>query len=331
MQPSTDRQYADRYRSGGILIEARLASLTHGCEPKAVYEPIRYILTSGGKRVRAMLVLLASEAVGGTARRALNAGAAVEMLHTFTLVHDDVMDHAALRRGKPTIHMKWDENVAILAGDELIALAYRALLADGDRYPDSVVRVFTDALVQVCEGQGLDKEFESRPRVGLSEYFTMIEKKTARMISAGAEIGGLVGRGTARQIRALKLFGRHLGIAFQIQDDLLDISGDGKTLGKRIGGDIVEGKKTFLLLRALERATGGDLRLLKSVKPGALQSRSAIERVRQLYLRTGVFDDARSAIRLHTKIAARSLASIPDGRGKSMLLWLSARLLGRTS
>ncbi len=299
--------------------------------PETVYEPIRYILAAGGKRLRAVLVLLACEAVGGNSRKALDAAVALEILHNFTLVHDDVMDHAELRRGRPTIHTKWDANVAILAGDGLVAQAYRVLLSGGGPRLDPILRVLTDAFVQVCEGQGLDKEFETRRNVGLRDYFVMIGKKTARMISAGAQIGGIAGEGTSRDVASLGRFGHHLGLAFQIQDDLLDIGGDGEKFGKRIGGDIMEGKKTYLLLRALEHARGEDLRLLRSIRPGAIRSVRTIDRVRGIYREVGAFDDARAAIARHTRSAERSLASLPDGRGASMLRLLSRRLLGRTS
>jgi len=200
--------------------------------------------------------MISCEAVGGNPADALHAAAAMELLHNFTLVHDDIMDHASLRRNRATVHERWDTNTAILAGDEMIALAYRTLLQTKSSRVRDIARVFTEAFVEVCEGQGIDKEFECRNAVTMNEYITMIKKKTARVISAAAEIGGYAGGGSAAQIRALRNYGEQIGIAFQMNDDLLDIMGDSATIGKSIGGDIAEGKKTFLLMHALAHTTG---------------------------------------------------------------------------
>lgn len=290
---------------------------------------MRYVLSSGGKRLRAMLVLLSAEAVGGRTAPALDAAAAIEILHNFTLVHDDVMDHAVLRRNRPTVHARWDENVAILAGDELIAYAYRSLLKSPPARAGAILEVFTDAFIEVCEGQGFDKEFESRRDVTLIEYVRMIEKKTARVIAAATQIGGIIGGGTARQISTLRTFGEQLGLAFQIQDDLLDVDGDEQVFGKRIGGDIVEGKKTFLLLAGLARSRGADRALLRSLSPA--NGRSRVARVRAIYRRSGALDAARTAIARHTRNAEQALERLPRNRGRAMLAWLADELMERRS
>jgi len=294
-----------------------------------VYEPIRYVLTTGGKRVRSVLTLLACEAAGGKARDALAAATAVEILHNFTLVHDDVMDNAAVRRGMPTVHRRWDTNVAILSGDQMVALAYRLLLSVPAQRRARVLDVFTDAFIQVCEGQGLDKEFESRRGVTIGEYFQMIRKKTGRVISAASEIGGILGGGTAREVRALRTFGEHLGRAFQVQDDLLDIVGSEREFGKAIGGDIVEGKKTFLLLAALGTSHGKDRALLQAVAGKRSSSRATVRKVKSIYQRTGVLDDARMEISRSTNRAQRALGDLRPGKARDTLLWLSGRLLER--
>ena len=316
-----------RYRSD---IEQRLFQRVEGKKPYTVYDPIRYVLKSGGKRFRAVLLLLSCEAVGGQAKKALDAAAAIEILHNFTLVHDDVMDHAGLRRGLPSVPKKWDENVAILAGDEMIAQAYRTLLKTDSPNLRQILAVYTRALVEVCEGQGFDKEFEKEEKISLSRYFNMIKKKTASVIAASAEIGGLIGRGRGRQIRALREYGEQLGRAFQVRDDLLDVIGNEKEFGKKIGGDIQEGKKTFLLVKAVQKADGADLRLLRMIKPSCRMNRRQISRIRRIYQSTGAIDSARREIGSSTRRAQRALQVLPESGPKSLLLRLSEQLLERT-
>ena len=287
-------------------------------------------MSGGGKRLRAVLTILACEALGGRARNALNAAVAIELLHNFTLVHDDVMDHARLRRNKQTVHERWDTNTAILAGDEMIALAYAVLQRPGQTTPQAL-NVFTRAFVEVCEGQGFDKEFESRRNVSVSEYSAMIRQKTARVISAATEIGALAANAGPRERKALRSYGEHVGMAFQMNDDLLDIIGDQRAFGKAIGGDIAEGKKTLLLLRAIERAGPRDRRFLRSVRPGARIPREKVDRVRRLYMKTGAVDEVRRNIASMTRAAQHDLSVIPDGRGKAMLSWLADELVERSA
>jgi len=330
---STDR-YRSQYETYKSAVEKRLARSVNTHKPATLYEPIRYVLSTGGKRLRAVLTLLACEAIGGKASHALNAAIAIELLHNFTLVHDDVMDHADLRRGKPTVHAMWDQNVAILSGDELLAHAYRSLLLTRSPRIEQILAVYTDALVRVCEGQGFDKEFECRDDVTLSEYLDMIGKKTGRVISASLEIGALVGAGESSlcHVKALVRFGEHLGRAFQIQDDLLDVVGDGDEFGKRIGGDIVEGKKTFLLLAALQRASRPDRVILRSVTPNNPRTTGVrIDLIREIYRRTGAIDEARSEVERHTRLANRALGTLSESRAKSMLAWLAQQLVKRSS
>jgi geranylgeranyl diphosphate synthase type II len=324
----TERTYRSLYDRCRKSINSRLLRYSKTPHPAVVYDPIRHILSAGGKRVRPVLTMLACEAVGGRAAEALDAAAAIEMLHTFTLVHDDVMDHAAVRRGKPTIHTKWDENAAILAGDALAALAYRAILRTENRLTE-VLGAFNDAFITVCDGQGFDKEFELRTDITVDRYLLMIRKKTARMISASAEIGALIGGGTPHEVRALRSFGEHLGTAFQIQDDLLDIEGTPEEFGKAIGGDVKEGKRTYLLVRALELTGGADRRFLSSLAPGANVTQADIRRVRAIYHRAGVLDDARNAMERITIRAQRSLLGLKATPARSTLMWISAQLLKR--
>ena len=313
------------------LVEKKLDSLSAPRSPKYVYEPVRYAMSSGGKRLRAIFVMLSCEAVGGNARTALDAAVAIELLHNFTLVHDDVMDNSDIRRGKPTVRKKWNTDVAILAGDQMVAQAYEALLKAKTPRLQEVLNVFTRAFNDVCEGQGLDKEYERQRRVTVNDYLKMIGKKTARMISAATEIGALIGDGTKREVAALRTFGEELGIAFQMKDDVLDISGDEQEFGKAIGGDIMEGKKTYLLLKALERTNGRDKKLLRQVIARNGITKATVNRTLEIYRRNGILDEARQAIAQRTRKAQQALASLKPNRAISALLWLSHELLERNS
>src|SRR5437868_4329899 len=216
------------------LVDERLCQVLEGRQPASLYEPTRHILSGGGKRIRAVLVMLAAEAVGSDGRDALDGGVAAEMLHNFTLVHDDIMDRAATRRGRATVHTKWDEGTAILVGDVMIGMAQQILLASVPKRAIEIIDAFTRGIVDVCEGQMLDKDFETRNDVTLDDYMQMIAMKTGRLVEMAAEVGGLIGDGTPEQIAGLRSYARHVGQAFQIQDDLLDIIADESALGKRI-------------------------------------------------------------------------------------------------
>ena len=320
------------------MIEQRLRRSLRRGSPHQLNEACRYVLDGGGKRLRAALVILACRAVGGRTAQALDAGAAVEIMHNFTLVHDDIMDSAPSRRGRPTVHLRWDLNGALLTGDVLLGAAYEALLRTPRRDMRPLLELFTAGLIEVCRGQALDLEFERRSDVTVREYFVMIEKKTAHLITMATELGGTLGRGTARQLRALKTFGHHLGRAFQLQDDLLDVVADQAELGKSIGGDIIERKRTYLLLTALQRTRGQDRRTLTRLlrlPPGdrALRAgrRETIAEVRSIFRRHGVLADAERLVRRDTARALEALEELPPGEGRTMLRWLAERLGSRAS
>ena len=249
----------DRYKT---LIDERLRRFSERSEPQSLYEPTHYVLAGGGKRVRGVLTLLAADAVGGSAERVVDAGAAVETLHNFTLVHDDIMDRAETRRGRPTVHTRWDEGTAILAGDVMIGLAYEAVLRGELDRKLEILDALTRGIIDVCEGQALDCELAKRVSVSLDDYLHMIAMKTARLAETAAEVGAIAGGGTPEQIDALRSYARNIGLAFQIQDDLLDITAEGDAFGKRLGGDVIEGKRTYLLVRALETVHDGADRVL---------------------------------------------------------------------
>mgnify|MGYP001321793308 FL=1 len=242
------KKYVSFYDKERKNIDKKLAKALKGRSPFSLYDPASYILESSGKRLRPLLVLLSAKAVGGKIKNFYNAALSVEMLHNFTLVHDDIMDNADLRRGKLTIHKKYNLNTAILTGDILAAVAYEFLLKDCKVNAKQALDSFTKGLVEVCEGQSLDTEFETRKNVSLPEYIKMIEKKTAALARMCCELGAYLADGSKEDVKALSDYGKYLGIAFQIQDDLLDIMADKFEFGKRIGGDLMEGKKKFLFI-----------------------------------------------------------------------------------
>jgi geranylgeranyl diphosphate synthase type II len=258
-------------------------------------------------------------------------------MHDFTLVHDDIMDNAPSRRGRPAVHVKWNLNNALLVGDTLLGLAYRSLLRTGRANAHRLSGLFTAALIDVCRGQGLDLEFAEGENVTVRDYFTMIAKKTGRLIATATELGGIIGGGSPTHIAALRRFGHYLGRAFQLQDDLLDVVADQNDLGKPIGGDILEGKRTFLLLRAAERARGADRQLIRRVlarrqaQSTAAARQRTIADVTEVYRRYGVIEETRSLILRNTRKATAALAPLPPSRARDMLLWFADRLVHRTS
>lgn len=311
------------------LINTKLKSVLAKRNPRSLYEPSDYILADQGKRIRPLLVLLTAKAVGGNYAKAYNAALAVEMLHNFTLVHDDIMDNADKRRNKLTVHIKYDVNTAILAGDGLLAVAYEYLLKNLIVPGNEVVKSFTKGLVEVCEGQSLDKEFEVKKVVSIEEYMEMISKKTAAMIEMCCEIGARIGGGSSGEIKALTRFGKNLGIAFQIQDDLLDIAADEVEFGKKIGGDLIEGKKTFLFLKALEKSNGKDKATLQKIIVNKGIHPAEVEKYKLLYQKLDVLNDAKKEIVAYTKKALRQLNQIKNVNDRQLLTFLAYSLIKR--
>jgi len=223
-------------------------------EPTKLYEPVNYIMGLGGKRIRPLLCLIAQQMFADDSKSALPIALAVEIFHNFTLVHDDIMDEAALRRGKPTVHTKYDVNTAILSGDVMLIVAYQYLSRCPAVYLPNLLSIFSQTAREVCEGQQYDMNFETATDTEVQEYLKMIELKTAVLLAASLKMGAIVGGATAEQADDLYQFGRNIGLAFQLQDDLLDTFGNSEQTGKRVGGDIVRNKRTFLLIKALQTA-----------------------------------------------------------------------------
>ncbi|TZF82539.1 polyprenyl synthetase family protein [Pedobacter sp. BS3] len=241
------------------LIVQQLTTIQLPAHPANLYAPINYILELGGKRIRPVLVLMATDLFGGDVNKAVKASLAIEVFHNFTLVHDDIMDNAPLRRGKATIHEKWGVNNAILSGDVMMVLSNQLLTETEPAYLKPVLDTFNATAQGVCEGQQLDMEFEQRDNVTIGEYINMIRLKTAVLLGGALKIGAIIGGADEDQANLIYQFGENLGIAFQLQDDILDVYGDPLKFGKQVGGDIIANKKTFLLLKTLEQASAEEV------------------------------------------------------------------------
>lgn len=250
------------------IIEGRLEELQFNPSPDELYKPVRYILSIGGKRMRPALTLMACSLFSDAVNQAVKPALAIEVFHNFTLLHDDIMDGSGVRRGQPTVHEKWDANTAILSGDVMSILSFQILSeADETRLKD-LLQLFTMTAIEVCEGQQLDMNFESRNEVDINEYMEMIRLKTAVLIAASLKAGAISGGADMLEADLLYEFGRNLGMAFQLRDDYLDVFGRQEKFGKKIGNDIVSNKKTFLLIKALELASSSQRGKLLELIPG---------------------------------------------------------------
>lgn len=329
MNRKRDDRFKNLYLKEREKIDNRLEKVLKNRKPKSLYQPGSYILKSKGKRIRPLLVLFSAKAVGGKFSGVYNAAVAVELLHNFTLVHDDIMDNADMRRGRSTLHNKYDLSTAILVGDSLLSIAYENLLKDCNGNAKYVIDSFTKGLVEVCEGQSLDTEFETRKNVSMAEYYHMIKQKTAVLLKMCCDVGAALGGGGSEEVKALARYGLNLGMAFQIQDDLLDLTAEEKKFGKKIGGDLIEGKKTYILLRALELAKGDDRKqLLKIVDNNGINPRQ-INKYKLLFEKSGVLSDAQKKIDSFTQKALNSLYLIKRKEDRDLLTWLAYLLLKR--
>ena len=247
-----------------VLIQKAVEKIDFPPYPAKLYEPISYILDLGGKRMRPALLLMACDLFDGDVEKAMPPALAIEVFHNFTLMHDDIMDKAPLRRGKTTVHERWNANTAILSGDVMLIEGYKLIMQVDDHFLRTILNIFNDTAVGVCEGQQLDMEFEERDDVNISEYIEMIRLKTAVVLGGALKIGALVGGADMKNADLLLEFGENLGLAFQLQDDILDVYGDPEKFGKQVGGDILSNKKTYLLIKALELADAGNKASLDS-------------------------------------------------------------------
>jgi geranylgeranyl diphosphate synthase type II len=246
------------YKELYALVEQEIANIAYTQQPEELYKPIEYIMQLGGKRLRPVLTLMANDMFGGETRKALKAALAIEMFHNFTLVHDDIMDNADIRRGQPTVHVKWNQTIAILSGDLMMIKATDLLCETETNDLRNLISVFNKTAAEVCEGQQWDMNFETQSNVTEQDYLKMITLKTAVLLGCALKVGALIGGAKTDDANHLYEFGKNIGIAFQLQDDILDSFGEGDKVGKKIGGDIAANKKTILLIEALNSAEGDD-------------------------------------------------------------------------
>jgi geranylgeranyl diphosphate synthase type II len=312
------------------IIERELDSIAYPSEPKELYEPIQYILSLGGKRIRPLVCMMSAEMFGLAAddKSVLHLAKALEIFHNFSLVHDDIMDEAPLRRGKATVHEKWNRDTAILSGDVMLVQAYQELIETNSERLKDLIDQFNRSAILVCEGQQFDMNFESIDQVSLNEYLNMIQLKTAELLACSLKMGAMLGNAQSADAEALYNFGINLGLAFQIQDDLLDSFADASKFGKQVGGDILANKKTYLMLKAIEKASQAQKVALRSASE--LRADQKVEAVLKLYSEIGVDKDCQEAIDLHYKKALAELASVdlPD-TAKQPLKELAAQVMKR--
>ena len=314
-----------------IDVNQAIAGLDWSKEPQGLYAPIAYALSSGGKRLRMQLVLAGCRIAGGDEQDALPFAEAIEVFHNFTLLHDDVMDRADVRRGMPTVHVKWNDNTAILSGDQMLIEAYHLLEGVPMKHLPELLRLFTRTATEICEGQQYDVDFEHRNDVQIDDYIEMIRLKTSVLLAAALQGGAIIGGATQAEQQALYDFGIHLGLAFQIQDDLLDCFGDEATFGKAIGGDICCNKKTYLLLTALKNADATQRAEIRGWLAHTTPSAQKIEAMKQLYVATGAREAAERAIAEHTQQALDCLNQLPKNDDTCHLEQMALSMAKRNS
>lgn len=290
-------------------------------DPVNLYQPIQYILSLGGKRMRPVLTLMTAEIFDTDCRKALPAAIAVEMFHNFSLVHDDIMDDAPLRRGNQTVHEKWNLNTAILSGDAMLILAYQYFEEYEPEIFRALAKLFSKTALEVCEGQQWDVDFEQRGNVTIPEYLKMIEYKTAVLVAAAMKMGGIVAQTSVENCDLIYDFGLNLGIAFQLQDDYLDAFGDPETFGKQVGGDIMENKKTYLYLKALAQANENEREnLLKWFSVRLDDNDEKVAEVKDIFRNTGADTVTKNAIEAYTFKAFATLEKMNIDDDKKLLL-----------
>ncbi len=311
-------------------IEKKILEIDLPEKPNNLYEPIRYFLNLGGKRIRPILTLLAAELFGIKKDNVLYQALAIEIFHNFTLIHDDIMDEAILRRNKETIHEKWDKNIAILTGDVMLIQAYQLLSKNiNPNILKDVLLLFNKTAIEVCEGQQSDMNFECQENVSISEYIEMIRKKTSVLLGCALKIGAMMASASSEDKDDIYEFGINIGIAFQIQDDILDVYGDPEKFGKKIGGDIIVNKKTILYLTALNKADQEELKILKNLK-NEKNIELKIKQTRDLFNSLKIKEDCENRMKSHYEKAIQALNKINvSDENKKALINLSKYLMNR--
>ena len=312
-------------------VNAYIASLPYERKPKSLYAPIEYVLAAGGKRIRPSFVLMAYNLFHDDVDRILPVATALETYHNYTLLHDDLMDKADMRRGRPTVHKKWDDNTAILSGDTMLVLAYEHLAKCDTKYLKPALDLFTETALEVSEGQQFDMEFETRNDVAEEEYIEMIRLKTSVLLACALKMGAVVAGASDADANALYAFGEKVGLAFQLQDDLLDVYGDPKVFGKAIGGDITSNKKTFMLINAFNRADAETrAELERWTTATEFDPAEKIAAVTEIYNRLGIDKLAEQRIKEYFEQSRQHLdeLSVSDDR-KAVLREYTERMMNR--
>lgn len=313
------------------ILETAIKNLKFPASPQQLYDPITYIINLGGKRIRPLLVLMATELFGEDANESINAAMAVEVFHNFTLIHDDIMDNAPLRRGKATVHEKWSTNIAILSGDVMMVEANKNLAKVNSIFLKDVLDTFNATAQGVCEGQQLDMEFEERNDVSIEEYINMIRLKTAVLLGGALKLGAIIGNASEKDADLIYQFGENIGIAFQLQDDILDVYADPEKFGKQVGGDIIANKKTFLLLKAFELAEGQNLEQLEVwTKLTDFSINEKVEAITQIYNNLNIRNIAKETMDAYLSKALNLLNQVNvNDEAKKDLLTLTNQLMNR--
>ncbi len=313
------------------LFNERLALEEFEKQPIELYKPISYTLSLGGKRMRPVLALLACDLFEGNIEKAIKPAIGIELFHNFTLLHDDIMDNAPIRRGKETVYKKWNQNIAILSGDTMFALAYEYLMQTDSKYSNKIFLILNNTSRQVCEGQQYDMNFECSKNVSIDEYKNMIRLKTAVLLAASLKIGAIIGEANDKDADYVYNFGLNIGMLFQIKDDLLDVFGDEDKFGKISGGDIVSNKKTYLFLKALELANGSELNRLKNYFASTnFDDKEKIHAVSEIYKSLNIDEFANTEMENYFNKAIESLESIcVKNENKKVLMSFAEKLIHR--
>ena len=312
------------------LVEEEIKKINFPTDPENLYSPIKYVLNIGGKRMRPILTLMAHQLFNSDINKSVKPAIAIEMFHNFTLLHDDIMDEAPLRRGVKTVHEKWDRNTAILSGDTILVQSYDLLMSVEDCYLREILDTFNTAAIQVCEGQQWDMDFESRDDVSISEYLRMIEYKTSILLAASLKIGAINGGATTEEADHIYEFGRNMGIAFQLKDDLLDAFGDPGNFGKQVGGDIIANKKTYLYLRSLELADEEQKANLIHYFSNDSEIEQKVESVKKIFSNLEILSHTTTLMKNYHRKALSHLDAV-NSNNKAPLYSFSELLLDRIS
>lgn len=313
------------------LVETRLSELNLDGKPARLYEPIRYMISLGGKRLRPVLLLMSSELFNGKIEDVINPALGIEVFHNFTLLHDDIMDKAPLRRSKETVHTKWNSDVAILSGDTMFVQSCMLMMKTNRLYQEDIMQMFFKTAIEVCEGQQHDMDFESKNDTSIDEYLYMISQKTAALIACSSYIGAKCAGAGNSDAEKMYDFGKNLGLAFQLHDDILDVYGEKNKFGKQLGGDIISNKKTFLMLSAMNDANGSSREdLLKWISATDFNSEEKVTAVINIYDELNIKEKAIDKMMEYFSLALKNIESVSaPAANKEMLVALTEKLMVR--